>query len=168
MFVNISCNTFYNYSVTHGSATTTAMVRHKARPFVCTSSEFTAQCDGKIMIKKVNTSNKMPPDSSGQRFRRWVDVLYLYQGTCKKSSATKVKTCNILAMPDIYSLSLRRKGQVKKCCTLKMVPDNIRALKQKPKNPVYSTNDKKTFRKPEKQINSFFFFFTRVLTLQHG
>lgn len=121
MFVNISCNTFYNYSVTHGSATTTAMVRHKARLFVCTRSEFTAQCDEKIIIKKVN---KMQQNATWQLL-----ATIQTMGGCivplprhmQKSSATKVKTCNILAMPDIYSLSLRRKGQVKKCCTLKMV-----------------------------------------------
>lgn len=121
------------------------MVWHKARPSVWTRSEFNAECDSKIIIKSKSKSksksNKCHLTALGNNADNgW---MYLDQGTCKK--ATKVKTRNILAMPDNYSLSLRRKGQVKKSCALKMVPSNTRTQKQKPKNPVYSTNDKKTF-----------------------
>lgn len=71
----------------------------------------------------------MPTDSSGQQWRRWVDVLRPRH--LKKSSATKVKTRNILALSDIYSLLLRRKGQIKRSCALTVVPDNIKMQKQK-------------------------------------
>lgn len=68
MLVNIACNTFCNYLITHGLAIKTAVMWHRVRQFVRASSKFTVEYDLKMLffLQKVVKYNKTLPDSSEQ------------------------------------------------------------------------------------------------------